>query len=148
MRKLILMSVVLLGVVFSAGCVSPGIGERPVYGKNAFYATDGEAPVFLLLSDGDFGSIGCTNILGAWPTYYGGREADVTFTADTEAVRINDTEYSFGEGRVFLVSVGDDELKVEQLQIPLEENVEVKVHGIAATNEEVRNFLDDSSAEH
>jgi hypothetical protein len=117
-------------LVFSAGCaVGPRLersasDDRPVY---TAYLKD--KPLFAVVADSPSGSYGVTNAMFINATYLGEIRDNNTGTRVIEYrsssggrnLRLGERHYDFTEGRLFLVSVKSDPIRVQQLSVPEEE---------------------------
>lgn len=65
----------------------------------------------------------------------------MTYAGSNDGIKINESEYKFDEGRVFLVSTKDDQFSITQLDLPIEDTAAGTEIDRLTETEELRRFL-------
>jgi hypothetical protein len=127
-----------------AGCaVGPrlqgtSLGDKPVY-----TAYLGDRPLFAIVTDGATGSYGVKNTILIGATYSGqivdrksGKTIEFRSASGGRTLRLDGRHYDFVDGRLLLVSVKTDPLRVKQLEVSEEE-----LQSLTTTDERITAFF-------
>jgi hypothetical protein len=117
------------------------LGDKPVY-----TAYLGDRPLFAIVTDGSTGPYGVRNTVLIGATYYGqimdpksGKTIEFRSTSNGKTLRLGGRRYHVAEGRLFLVSIKTDPLRVKQLEVSEEE-----LQSLTTTDERITVFFQGS----
>ena len=145
--------VALLATALTAGCADPsGVGHTSVAGRQVTYGIGEQGVAFAMFTDMASGQVsaGAKSSSGISSEVSGYLDSESSprweYSSDFESITIGGEDYSLQAGAVFLVSNGDAQLSVRQLDVDVRPTVLSKDEmceevNRMAENEEVARFL-------